>query len=167
MQSAGVWVVARTKSQREKWAAENVVRQGGEPYLPKTVSTKVVKGKKKLCEEWLFPTYMFVKTTGQWRYLLGTFGITSIIMWGQTPAIMPEREIIKLRQREDEDGMIRLAESIESKFKAGDTVRINSGSFSGYKGIYSQDAAHRVSVLLDFLGRKTPVFVPEEYLEAV
>ena len=162
------WVVARTKSQREKWAAENVARQGGEPYLPKTVVVKAVKGKRTECEEWLFPSYMFVKTfEGRWRFLRGTFGITSVVMCGESPAVMPEREILKLRQREDQDGLIRPDIVIESQFKDGDAVRINSGSFSGYRGIYSHDASHRVGVLLDFLGRKTPFIVPEEYLEAV
>ena len=164
MQS-GIWVVARTKAQREKWAAENVTRQGGEPYLPKTLTTKVVKGRRTDCEEWLFPNYMFVRTDGQWRYLRSTFGIISVVMRGETPAFMPEYEITKLRQRESEDGLIRLAEPTEAKFKDGDLVRINSGSFSGYKGVYSHDANHRVSVLLDFLGRKTPVFIPETDLE--
>lgn len=154
------WIVAVTKAQREDWAAENVARQGFEYYLPKTVSEQ----KKLQC---LFPRYLFVLTTGPWRFLSGTFGITSVVLQGQNPAVLPHPIIAELKARENGAGYVQLPK-LPERFKNGDRVRVNQGMFSGYSGIYSDiTPQERVRVLLDVLGRKTRVLISEEYLEAV
>ena len=162
------WVVAKTKSSRERWAAENVARQGFEYYLPVMAKETKPTPRSPLKSQCLFPGYLFVLTEGRWRFLLGTFGVLGVIMQGSSsPAAMPSAEIERLRAREDVNGLIKLPELKQSRFNHGDSVRINGGTFSGFTGIFQQDDAHaRVRVLLDFLGRKTPVLVGEEFLEA-
>ncbi len=170
MQAAeSFWVVARTKALREQWAAENVVRQGFDFYIPKTKPPpKPQLRKRPLKSVCLFPRYLFVKTNGQWRFLLGTYGVTGVVMQGQNPAIMPAKIITELKAREGADGLIALPQIGQSRFKAGDKVRVGAGSiFSGFPGIYEHhDANSRVSVLLEFLGRKTRVLIGEDFLEA-
>jgi transcriptional antiterminator RfaH len=157
------WVVACTKAQRERWAAENVARQGFEYYLPVT-EVSVPRAKQKL--QCLFPRYLFVRTDGRWRFLAGTYGVTSVVMQGQYPAVMPDKTIAQLKAREDSTGRILLPK-LPDPFKKGDRVRINEGAFSGYNGIYqATDSSHRVKVLLEYLGRQTPVLIGEEALEA-
>jgi hypothetical protein len=41
------WVVVQTEANREKWAAENVARQGREVYLPKI---EIMKGATRLAQ---------------------------------------------------------------------------------------------------------------------
>ena len=160
------WIVARTKSQRERWAAENVARQGYDFYLPVLPPQPAPKSRKARPPQFLFPGYLFVQTDGQWRFLLGTFGITTIIMTGQHPSFMPETEIARLRARENDSGFIQLPQLTTSRFRNGDSVRITEGSFSGLKGIYECDPEQeRVRVLLDFLGRKTPILIADDCLE--
>lgn len=157
----GFWIVAKTKSQRERWAAENVSRQGFEHYLPITAQLE----QDKLRSVCVFPGYLFVFTSGRWRSLLSTFGISSLIMQGQQPAIMPTREIERLRAREDKDGLINFP---KFSLKAGDAVRITGGAFTEKTGIYESDSSqHRVRILLDFMGRRTSVLVGEEFVEAL
>jgi transcription elongation factor/antiterminator RfaH len=162
------WVAVKTKSQKEQWAAENVANQGFESYLPLTVAplkpTKRGIIPKPQC---LFPRYLFVQTEGPWRFLLGTRGIMSVIMCGQRPAVMLPREIDELRARENAEGLIVLADKAQFRFNNGDKVRINEGVFSTYEGIYDRDPQNRVSVLLNMLGRRQPVPIDEQYLEAV
>lgn len=167
--ASGFWVVAKTKGQREHWAAENVARQGFEFYLPLTAATaprKITKTPPK--PQCLFPRYLFVWTVGQWRCLLGTFGVTGLIMQGETPAILPGKAVEQLRARTGPEGLIRLPEAPLERFSPGDGIRVNGGAFSGLSGIYQHHGeGDRARILLDFLGRKTRVLVGEEHLEAV
>ena len=161
------WVVAKTKAQRERWAAENVARQGFSYYMPLTAPPKkptTLRNKfpKPQC---LFPRYLFVQTDGRWRFLLGTFGVMGLVMQGERPAVMPTHEIESMKARE-ENGLIVLQQPAEHKFHPGDKVRINSGAFSGYVGMYDLDPSARVRVLLDLLGRKTRVEIDDDCLEA-
>lgn len=161
----GNWVVARTKALRERWAAENVSRQGGTYYLPRLKPGKLAANKPPPC---LFPSYLFVQLRDdcQWQYLKGTFGVSGIVMQGSTPALLPDSEIDCIRRREDNEGLIRLP-SAPNKFRPGEQVRVTDGAFSGFRGIYQEDGAQdRVTILLDYLGAKRKVLIGEDYLEA-
>lgn len=165
--SAGFWVVVQTKPQQEQWAAENVARQGFDWYLPLTpvAAKKPGKPSKIGC---LFPRYLFVWTQGRWHSLLGTFGITAVVMNGPRPSILPEKAIESLRAREDHQGIIRLPNALEVRFQPDTEVRVNGGVFSGYRGLYSEMAGEdRSKVLLEFLGQKATVLIPDEFLEPV
>lgn len=164
------WIVARTRPGRENWAAENIQRQGSNFYLPRISEQVKVKvaDKRKIAVErtrCLFPNYIFVPIINdRWRFLLNTFGITGVVLMGQTPAQVPIAIINDLRSREV-DGLVNLP-ARQSRFKAGDRVRVNGGVFTGSVGIYDgTNAKDCLRVLLDFLGRKTSVLIGEEYLE--
>lgn len=162
------WFVAQTKSLREQWAADNIIRQGYTAYIPKTAVTTVERGRK--CEKvrCLFPGYLFVQTDGTWRFLTGTFGVANVIMQGQQPATMPDTAIAQLKARENANGLITLPKPVERRFKPGDTIRVSEGAFSGFEGIWEGDAApERVKILLQILGRKTRVLIGEDMLEKV
>lgn len=157
----GFWIVAKTKSQRERWAAENVSRQGFKYYLPMVAPLEDDR-LRLVC---IFPGYLFIFTDGRWHSLLSTFGISSLIMHGQRPAIMPTKEIEQLRTRENKDGLIELP---KTSLQVGDAIRITSGAFSESIGIYASDSSkQRVKVLLDFMGRRTSVVVGKESVEAL
>lgn len=158
------WIVARTKSSRERWAAENVTNQGYEHYFPKVFQIRKAVARA----EPLFPCYLFIKTDGSWRVLLSTFGISSIVVFGNSPATISQKIIDDFKAREV-DGCVELPELEEytARFKPGTQVRVKGGVFSGYTGIYKgQDQKQRERVLLDFLGRKTSVLLAPELLEA-
>ena len=158
------WIVARTKSSRERWAAENVSNLGYEFYFPKVFQLR----KNVARVEPLFPCYLFIKTDGSWRVLLSTFGISSVVVFGNSPATVSQQIIDNFKTREV-DGCVQLPqlEEYTTRFKPGAQVRVKGGVFSGYTGIYKgQDPKQRERVLLDFLGRKTSVLLAPELLEA-
>lgn len=170
------WFVVRTHHKREPWACENISRQGADYYLPLIIENTRTSRKKgpavvEARPRSLFPGYVFVKTEGQWRFLLGTFGVIGVIMQGADPAVVPEQIIADLRAREDANGIIQLPgrpEGLSSRFKVGDQVRVAEGPYSGYIGIYDGvKSKEREQVLLDFLGRKTRVLIGIEHLESV
>lgn len=157
------WLTARTKPSREVWAAENVARQGYEAYFPKIAVCKNSQFKA----EPLFKSYIFVRTTGAWHFLLSTFGIASVISFGDSPATLPDIEIQKLKAKEVNGCVVLPPKPDTAQFKHGTSVRVKGGMFSGYLGIYEGvDPKYREHTLLDFLGRKTYVLLAPEMLEA-
>lgn len=160
------WIVAKTQPRRERFAGENITRQGHTFYLPQFLESAPVRnGVRHARVKPLFPSYIFVCTNGVWRFLLGTFGIASIVMVGERPAFLPVRAIDDLRKREGDDGVIALPQ--RERFKDGDVVRIGSGAFRGHTGIYKgANDQQRVAVLLNLLGRRTRVLIGDETIEA-
>ena len=166
MTSPQRWLVARTKPNRERWAAENVLRQGREPYLPMIGSvSKTKSGVTLAVARPLFASYLFVQTDDQWKFLLGTFGIVGVILVGDKPAVLSSTIIEQLRTRENASGLVVLP---KSRFKIGQGVRVTGGAFVNLQGIYDGQAdKERQQVLVDYLGRKTKVLIADDQLEAV
>lgn len=164
------WFVGRTQPQRERWAAENCLRQGAESYLPYIIERNVMSRGRMIASRLkpLFPGYLFIRTmAGQWRFLLGTFGLIDLVRCGEFPSTVSQDIIDDLRQREAE-GAVQLPEAQRRLFGEDDPVRIAEGPFEGRQGLVAgYDAAERVQVLLDLLGRKVPVLFAEGQLEPV
>ena len=159
----GNWIAVRTQPRRENWAAENVMRQDCEFYLPRYL---VYSTRLRQCRsEILFRSYLFAKPeNGQWRFLLGTFGVSSVMMRGESPAPVMQQHIDELRKREDRDGFIVLPK--RSRFMEGDKVRVTSGPFVTHLGVYQgQTPAQREKVLIDILGGKITTIIDSDALE--
>lgn len=159
------WLVAKTKGQRETYAAENIERQERRIYLPRQQS---FRGRGKLREavaEPVFRSYVFVDIDsgdGTWRFLLSTYGVVSVIMSGNDPAIMPIAALIKMKKQE-ENGWF-----VPPELKRGDLVRINSGSHADCMGIYQgQTSKQRAAILMEILGGKRRVEIDYDALELV
>lgn len=158
------WIVARTKSRRELWAAENVVKQGFEFYLPRYEIRSRRKGQlDQIKSEALFPGYLFVKTDGSWRVLLSTFGIQAVVLQGDNPAIMPQSEIDRLTGITNQSGLVELP----GRFRVGEEVKIRTGPFAEHSGLYQgQTPSGRQKVLMELLGGKVNVLFDASTLEA-
>lgn len=167
------WLVVRTKSRRERWAAQNIEQQGCEFYMPCFEVTAPRNGRLvALKPKVLFPSYIFVNPPdGRWRFLLSTLGVQTLIMWGkETPAVMPEREIERIRSRENKDGFVCLPDNspIEVKFEIDEKIRIKAGPFEDHCGLYQgMDDRGREKVLLDVLGGRRVVLFDTDNIESV
>lgn len=159
------WFVVRTQTNRERWACENMEYQGAEVYNPLTV-VRPARGRGLVRVQCLFPGYVFARTlVGQWRFLLGTYGVRGLLTVGNgSPALMPDREIAKLRAREDKEGMVVLPAM--PRLRVGDRVTVRSGALAGQSGVYAgMGAQQRCKVLVEVMGRRVPVLVAEEELQ--
>lgn len=160
------WMLARTHTGRELWAAENIARQGAEYYLPK-FAKPLRRGSRVIGirPELLFPNYIFARDVeGRWRFLLGTFGVAYVVCRSdESPSPVPESAINMLRGME-EDGLIQLPS--KAKYRLNQQLQVKDGLFAGYTGLFQELASgDRVRVLLNVMGRKTPCVFPSAQLE--
>ncbi len=157
------WIVAITQPSREAWAVENIARQSYEYYFPRVMErVKIGRRLSEFRTRPLFPRHVFVKVDQSWSSLLSTFGVRSLIMFGESLAIVPEYDIQRIRSMEDERGLVVLP-----RFHEGQKVLFRRGSFAGHSGIYQgQNSQDRCKVLLAYLGRMVPVLVENNILEA-
>lgn len=156
------WIVAKTKGSRERYAAENVERQGYKTYLPRHV---VRRGRGSLYYSMtvpIFSSYLPVYIhDDKWRFLLGTYGVTSVIMRHDGPATLPLSVVARLRSMENENGLILLP-----AFPIGAKVRISDGVAKDQFGIYQgQTPKERARVLMEWLGGKRTVEMDYDCLE--
>ena len=168
------WLVVRTQPNREAWAGDNITRQGYTYYLPRFKETVFAKTMRKQVTRIraLFPSYLFVNTDGPWRWLTGTFGVSTLIFNGEAPALVSSRIIDDLKAREDDDGLVILPGDPrlkhKSRFTPGQLVKATEGPFIGFTGIHEGTSAHeRERILLDLLGRKVSVEIGEACLESL
>lgn len=163
------WIVAISKPARENYAAENLSRLDQQFYFPRIVE-QVMRGPRQhrtLIERAvpLFPRYIFVRIEHQWRYLLNVYGLAGVIMKGEEPQFAPQQAIDAMLARQDDEGLVQLPR-IED-LQPGESVKVTGGQFEGHKGIYQgMSSKDRQKVLLDVLGRKTPVLIAKGMLQA-
>lgn len=162
--------VVRTQHKRERWAAENIARAGYAYYLPQIMETiRVVTGGRRRREfraAPLFPSYIFVQADGRWHGLLNTFGVVGVVPGsGGEPALIRSSALSAIRGLEV-NGVVQLP-VLQTGFQPNQRARIMRGSYAGYTGIVQGNSgSERVSVLLDYMGRKVPFLVREADLEA-
>ena len=132
-------------------------RQGYNLFCPRYRKTVRHARKKTSALAPLFPSYIFLRldvSRDQWRPVNGTRGVVRLVMQREAPQPVPRGVIDALQTRAGADGVIdwKLA------FKIGQAVRIADGPFAELIGTLEHlDAAGRVRVLLDLLGRSVSV----------
>lgn len=157
------WFVARTQGGRETLACEQLRNQRFDAYLPRIKRTvRHAQGFQTRMSP-LFPGYVFVGFDAEhepWRPVNGTIGVISLIMTGQRPSSIQTGMVEALMGTYPEHGA---SDSVKPAFMVGDTVQFTNGPFAKLVGrLQEVDGDRRVKVLLDLLGRDTPVWTTVE-----
>jgi transcriptional antiterminator RfaH len=109
---------------------------------------------------------MFVRldlNRDRWRSILGTFGVSGMVMSGERPDPVPRGVVEALLARVDASGALRLGDDLT----AGQAVRVMAGPFSEAVGQLERlDANGRVRVLLDIMGGQVPAMISRSALRA-
>jgi transcriptional antiterminator RfaH len=150
------WWVVQTESQREHLVRLLLMRLGLMTYAPR------IKHRGRI--GWLFPTYVFVRGGDRFYPILWTNGVVRLLMCGDQPATLADDIVANIRKRE-RSGFVILPTPAK-RLKKGQNVRISNGSFRGHIGLYDGMSNHeRARVLLDLLGQKVSVELPDRDLE--
>lgn len=160
------WYLVQTQVNAEAQALRNLLRQGFDVYCPRYLKKRRHARRVETVARPLFPRYIFVGVdlaTQRWRSIRSTLGVSHLVTSGERPLAVPNAVIDDLHQREDTDGFVRLERRMP--FSPGDKVRVIAGAFVDslalFEGLGDRD---RVSVLLEFLGRKVRVLVQADLI---
>lgn len=159
------WYVVRTKPKHEHIAAANLKRQFGlDVFLPRLRLEKLTRrGLVKLVDP-LFPCYLFVHCVIADRMtdLQHASGISKIVRFGEIIPQVADTVIKELQFHFGTDDTL----VVENHLTPGDEVTVTEGAFAGLDALVLKNlpARKRVQILLEVLGRPTPVEVRREAL---
>jgi transcription antitermination factor NusG len=113
----------------------------------------------------MFPNYLFILVTGQWRPALSIPSVSNAIKFGGTaaPSAVPDAVIEEIRKREAEIAATRHPPSL----KVGSIVRIKGGPLDERLAICTSVRATTVMVLLSMFGTERRIKFDRAAVEAV
>jgi transcription elongation factor/antiterminator RfaH len=147
------WYAVHTLPMAELRAQINLRNQDFRTFLPKR--HKTIRHARRLLtvDAAFFPRYLFVAFDSehrQWRRINGTFGVSRLVMRGESPHPLPRGVVEALFAASDAEGFLRHG----LELRVGGSVRLLAGPFAEQMAILEDlDDAGRVRVLLDILGR--------------
>ena len=161
------WYIIQSYSGMEHAAKRNLERRiqsmGMEEYIfnvlipEKTHTEKTKKGETKIVTEKIYPGYIFVDmivTDESWFVVRNTPMVTGFLGssgGGAKPVPLQDDEIAPILK------MCGISAQKNFAGKPGDTVRINTGTFSGQEGVIDSVDTQKeiVKVLINVFGRQT------------
>src|ERR1700694_4313985 len=128
------WYAIRTKPRDEDRADINLRTWQVENFAPKLKELRTSGYGSEYVIKPLFSSYIFAhfNTSKQLHNINYTRGVQNVVSFDGNPISIDEKVINLIRVQVDEDGFIRRDE----EFEPGDRVRINSGPFKSFGGIF-------------------------------
>ena len=163
---APIWCCLRSLPKHEHIAATHLRRMVTdiEVFCPKLRIRRHTRRGMVWFVEALFPGYLFARFhVGEAMALIKAVpGVRSVVTFGSWIPFIHEETIDELRSHFDETEV----HEVVKQFEPGDQVSIAAGPFSGLGAtvLKVQSASQRVQVLLDVLGRSTPVEMCQDHL---
>lgn len=162
------WFLAQLRPNCAQMAKRNLERQQLATFLPFEEETHVRHQKFVSVNRPLFPGYIFAAVdvaTAPWRAINATQGISRLVSFGNTPALVPNGFVESLKQRCDADG--KLVTSSQA-FNVGDTVQIVRGALARFVGeIERIEPDRRVWLLMEIMGGRTRLALPDTVVRLV
>lgn len=157
------WYALYTKPKKEHQVDVHLQGQGIETYLP-TVQRKI-RRRDRPDRVVYFPCYLFARLdfTALPRSSIAWMpGIRHIVSFGDQPAGVADEIVDLIRCR-----LEGVEEVGYGRLRQGDRVRIRSGPLRDLEGVFDcpLSSAERVRILLDVVGRMTPVEIDYSQLE--
>ncbi len=158
------WFALYTKPRWEKKVDSVLIKKGIEAWCPVQKVQKQWSDRKKIIEEPLFKSYVFVKVDETERTkVLMTDGVLNFVYHVGKPAVIrnEEIELIKKYLAEKEASIsIQSLESLDENTR----IKVNHGIFMDETGTVVRGGKKKVYVKLESLGQVMIVEFPVEYL---
>lgn len=139
------WYLLYCKRGQLMRAQEHLERQDVPCFSPMYQIEKIVRGKKTVVKEPLFPNYLFIELDPERIHtttISSTRGVSHFIRFGRYPVTLPFSLIKSLMMQPQP--LI----SSPSLPKSGDKVVITEGIFEGLEAIYAEPDGETRSILL-------------------
>lgn len=156
------WYAVYTQPHKETVAREHLERQGFDVVAPRYMKRRRHARRVEDVPAPLFPRYIFAAFDADeagWRVIRSTRGVVDLVRSGLEPLAVPDGIVEDIRSRLDEDCCMQLAR--KSDLHPGTRIRIESGPFAEYEGIFqAMRDEDRVIALLSLLGREVRAELP-------
>lgn len=144
------WYAVYTRVRWEKKVAELLTKNKIENYCPVNRTQRQWADRKKIVNEPLFTSYVFVRTTEQEHNSLKRIdGVINLVYWLGKPAIIRDAEIEVIREFLNDYSNVKLEKTAVS---INDRVRIISGPFVNQEGQVVSVKNKTVKIILPSLG---------------
>jgi transcriptional antiterminator RfaH len=151
------WYLLQCKPNQQKRAQEQLINQSFEICSPEIRAERIIRRKRVVREEALFPGYLFIQLSGEsdWRALHSTRGVSRLVSFNGSPHIVPSDLVASLQRR------YSLDQAHKALFKEGDCVRVTDGSFKNVEAIVKAATAdERIVVLIKILQSEQTLAFP-------
>lgn len=161
------WFALYTKPRWEKKIDSILVRKGIESWCPLQKVERQWSDRKKIIEDPLFKSYVFVRITPDERTkVLMTDGVLNFVHYLGKPAVIKDDEVETIKKylaEKDASIAILSEEGFQNEMK----IKVNHGVFMGNEGTVIRGGKKKVYVKLESLGQVMVVEFPAEYLSVL
>lgn len=160
------WYLAYTRPRMENTALSNLEQQGFRAYVPMYKTFRRSTTGLQACFEPLFPRYIFLSPSSPRQSLAtvsSTKGICHLVRFGAEAARVEPELLDHIRDFERQRNEAHL--DTISPIQPGTRVRIRHNALRGMEGLVVSIAKHRVTFLLQVLGREKQITVEHTDLE--
>ena len=168
-ESNKIWIAVATHPNAEGQAVQNLKRQGYECYCPCTSVQRRHARRSEMVKRPFFPGYLFVRldrTCGQWRPIMHSRGVRTVVRFGEKLGIVPQGLIESLIAGE-RDGGLKPPPAAE-RLEVGQRVSLNGTLFDDFMcTVQSIEPRDRVCVLLKLMRHTVRMVVPSENVAVV
>jgi transcriptional antiterminator RfaH len=165
--SAEAWIVINTQPHRERLTMESLRERNFDAYYPLIRKRRSHARRIETVLRPLFPNYLFVRVSlerAQWRPILSTHGVRTIVRMGQELSYVEDAFINSLKAREVDGAIVRP----EAPYQVGQKVQIAAGPFDGIVAtIIAMNEKDRLVVLLDLMQRSVKMTLTCDQVTAV
>lgn len=164
MEEEKKWYALYTKPRWEKKIDANLIRKNIESWCPLQKIERQWSDRKKIVEEPLFKSYIFVRIDlSQKVKVLQTDGILNFVHYLGKPAIIKDEEISLIKQYLLEKD-VRISLISKEGYAESTRIKVNHGVFMGKEGTVLRNMKKKIFVKLESLGQVMVVEFPVEYL---
>lgn len=165
MNTQAFWYAVYTRPRWEKKVAELLARKGIENYCPLNKVIKQWHDRKKLVEEPLFTSYVFVYLTpAEMVEVKKTDGVLNFVYWLGKPAVVKTEEIRTIQKFLNEYKDIQLE---RVRVSPADTIQVISGPLLNREGTVVEVYQKKVKVILPSLGYAMVAELDKSSIEVV
>lgn len=167
MQLEKKWYALYTKPRWEKKIDTVLVRKGVESWCPLQKIERQWSDRKKIIEDPLFKSYVFVRIDDTERTkVLMTDGVLNFVYYLGKPAVIKDAEVDLIKKYlAEKDASIFIIS--QEGFKEETKIKVNHGVFMGNEGTVLRGGKKKVYVKLESLGQVMVVEFPAEYLSPI
>jgi len=158
------WYALYTKPRWEKKVDNILLQKGIESWCPVQKVERQWSDRKKIIDDPLFKSYVFVHITEDERLpVLQTDGVLNFVHYLNRPAVIRDEEIALIKSYLLEESAHISAQSSQT-FKENDKVVIKHGVFMDNTGTVLRHGSKKVYVKLESLQQVMIVEFPAEYI---